>query len=151
MVLVNKHTILPLQTSVAELTQYIGKPDAVERGTIECCGYFDTPHSDPSDAVMYCYGASDFEVYGQKAVMRTIGFQSGRFKARLDGTLVDSATTLAHIQRLYPQAGQQGGVQKTNTASFWVITLRTGEISDDAWVLKFQRGKLAQLEYYIPS
>lgn len=142
---------LPWVLRVAALNRKLGSPDQIETGTIECCGHFDTPHTDPSDASVYHYGASEFEVYDGQAVMRLIDFRDGQFQAKLDGMLVDSSTTLAQLQRQYPRAARQASRQQTTTETFWVMDLLMEKDVDASWMLKFQHGKLVQLEYFIPS
>lgn len=149
LLLVHGADTLAFEDSTAKLVRCLGQPDKVDVNTIECGGHFDTPQSDPSLAQIHHYGASHFEVYGPRAVMRVISFQSGNFKVSLGGSMVGRTTTPRQFLQLYPQAALAGAGRREGDKTYWSTSLRPDN-SDSSWTFVFVNGNLAQLEYYIP-
>lgn len=142
---------LPFETSTALLVEQLGKPGRIEKGAIECGGYFETPHTDPSDAVWYCYGETRFEVYGPRAVLGSVDFRSGTLSVTVAGTTLNSASTLQDLRRVLPRSvAQVDNHWERNGVIYQAVSVRPGRQADDMWHFLFLDGKLVELEYYIP-
>ncbi len=140
---------LPMMSTKKAMIKELGPLDSLIAVDVnEGCGYyFDQPHQ---NAYMKL---TDFEVCGDTAVIRTISFQHEPQLTLQTGNIrLSSKTTLLELAKTFPMAVKgQSEMNVSELGKVIAVSLATGSIvTDDSWLLFFQRGKLVRIDYFIP-
>lgn len=135
-------------TTEKKLLSSLGKPDSIV--TIEDqCGV----HFEGRTFFEYYYGLTIFQVYKGQVYLKSIYFPDKRFELSTPKRKLDYNTSLVSIKEFYPKAFRQqheyNDIEKN--IIYKIINIQTQySPSEDKWVLKFNKGKLIEMEYWMP-
>lgn len=140
---------LPMMSAKNAILKELGPLDSLTTTDMnEGCGYFfDQPHQDAYVKM------TELEICNDTAVIRTIDFQRQPQLTLQTGKIrLNSNTTLLELANTFPMAVKaQNEMNVDELGKVVAVSLATGPIvTDDSWLLFFQRGKLVRIDYFIP-
>ena len=142
---------LPLESNTKDLYRLLGQPDSIV-----------TPNYDDVSVRFYdekefknaYFKGSDFEIYGDTAVVCILNFEKNPDLEFTSGSLIlNHNTTLADLKKVFPKAVRARS--KNNNWGFGKCTeinLATWKYyNDDSWLLFFQKGRLIRIDHWMPD
>lgn len=141
---------LPLLTTTRELFSLLGKPDSLVRQDLNevCTSFYD----DKPFKNAY-FQDSEFEIYGDTAVVSYINFKSNpNIFLKTSLVILSSKTTLAEIKKLFPKSAESlSELNVQNVGRTMAINIpNSKQASEGFWLLLFQNGKLLRIDDYFP-
>jgi hypothetical protein len=151
MLTVNGQVVKELTT--AQLERQLGRPDSIAKGAAECGNMLEVLNKIGSPAGdFWYYGNTKYEVSGTHAILASFDVTAGKFQGKLGQLMLNQKTTLEDVRRLFPKSAKQADVPSTGRPGE-VMSLPfyyKGEQTDESLNLLFKKGRLQEVEFYMP-
>lgn len=141
---------LPLVGKTEELHKLLGRPDSLVNPDFNdvCVFYFD------NQRFQYAYfKETRAEVDGDTAIITSIDFRHNSKLELITPTLrLNSKTTLSSLAKIFPKAVKnKGEVDVHKVGKRIEVSLSMGKIvSNDSWLLLFDKGLLVEIQWFMP-
>ncbi|MBC8084943.1 MAG: hypothetical protein H7Z21_17235 [Hymenobacter sp.] len=140
---------LPMISTRKAMLKELGQLDSLITPNMDdvCGSFFNKPFQ------LAYVKMTDLEVYGDRAVIRTIDFQrQPKLTLQAGSIRLSHSTTLAELARSFPVAvSKQSSLNVHGLGKMTAVSLATGQrSSDDSWLLLFKGSKLVRIDYWMP-
>jgi len=151
MLTVNGQPVKELTT--AQLQRQLGRPDSIAKGVVECGAMLDALNKMNSPAGdFWYYGHTRYEVSGTHAILASFDVTTGKFQGKLGSLMLNQNTTLEDVRRLFPKSAKQADVPSTVRPGeeMSLPFYYKGEQTDESLNLLFKKGRLQEVEFFMP-
>ncbi|MCB2377198.1 hypothetical protein LGH70_06365 [Hymenobacter sp. BT635] len=135
---------LPTFSTRQQVLRQFGKPTRIRTADYEC-GLTEA-QSEANVQQVYCYGKTEFYIYDAKADLMILDFRTGKLSYQTPRIKLSGQTTFADLQKVYPAATKAA----TKTPQGQLVVLAPCKECEGQVRLYFERGRLAQLEFWEP-
>ncbi len=151
MLTVNGQLVKELTTT--QLRRQLGRPDSIAKGAVECgaalevLNRMDSPAGD-----FWYYGNTMYEVSGTHAILASFDVTTGKFQGKLGQLLLNQNTTLEDVRRIFPKSAKQADVPSTGRPGeeMSLPFYYKGKQTDESLNLLFKKGRLQEVEFFMP-
>ena len=142
---------LPLVSNTKDLYRLLGQPDSLVTPNYEDVS---VRFYDEKEFKNAYFKGSEFEIYGDTAVVCLLNFEKNPDLEFTSGTLtLNHNSTLADLKKVFPKA-----VRDRSKISVYEIGKCTGislatwkYYNDNSWLLLFQKGRLIRIDHWMPD
>jgi hypothetical protein len=141
------------EITTAQLKRQFGRPDSIAKGVVECGAMLDTLNGMNSPAGdFWYYGNTRYEVSGTHAVLASFDVTTGKFQGKLGKLILNQNTTLEDVRRIFPKSAKQADVPSTGRLGeeMSLPFYYKGEPMDESLNLLFKKGRLQEVEFFMP-
>jgi hypothetical protein len=151
MLTVNGQPVKEMTTS--QLERQLGRPDSVAKGAVECGATLEVLNKMDSPAGdLWYYGNTMYEVSGTHAILTSFDVTTGKFQGRLGKLMLNQSTTLEDVRRVFPESAKQADVPSTSRPGeeMSLPFYQNGKQTDESLNLLFKKGRLQEVEFFMP-
>jgi hypothetical protein len=141
------------EITTAQLERQFGRPDSIAKGVVECGAMLDALNKIDSPAGdFWYYGNTRYEVSGIHAILASFDVTTGKFQGKLGKLMLNQHTTLEDVRRVFPESAKQADVPSTGRPGeeMSLPFYYKGEQTDESLNLLFKKGRLQEVEFFMP-
>lgn len=142
---------LPLVSNTKDLYRLLGQPDSIVTPNYEDVS---VRFYDEKEFKNAYFKGSEFEIYGDTAVVSLLNFEKNPDLEFTSGTLtLNHNTTLADLKKVFSKAVRaRSKINVYEIGKCTGIDLATWKyLNDDSWLLLFQKGRLIRIDHWMPD